>query len=114
MVIFSRLLIAGLVAAGLGGAANAQVVPAGLSQAQARLACGTGIVLGAVTLPNGAIEVTCEAQAAGSGVPTALAGALTPEIAAGIAAALVFVAVVAGDGGSSSTTTEALSPILGE
>lgn len=104
MVKFSSLAIAGVFAAGLAGPIQAQTVPAPLSQAQARLACGTGIVLGAVTLPNGSIEVTCETQASAN-VPAALAGALTPEAAAALVVTVVVVGALIGDGGGSEVTT---------
>lgn len=109
MTKISSIMIAGVLAAGLGGHAKAQVAPVALSQAEARLACGAGVVLGAVTLPNGSIEVTCEAQAA-SQVPAALAGALTPEAAAALVVTVVIIGALVGDGGSTSaTTTEAAS-----
>lgn len=109
MVKFSSFLIAGVFAAGVAGQVHAQPAPAALSQAQARLACGTGIVLGAVTLPNGSIEVTCEAQAA-SQVPAALAGALTPETAAALVVTVVLVGALVGDGGSPAATTTSPAP----
>lgn len=104
---FSKILMAGIFSAGICGPVAAQVTPTPLSQAQARLACGNGIVLGAVTLPNGSIEVTCETQASGGGqVPAALAGALTPEIAAVAAVTVVVIAIVAGDDDTTTTTTQ--------
>lgn len=104
MAKFSSIIIAGVFAAGLAAQAQAQVTPAPLSQAQARLACGNGIVLGAVTLPNGSIEVTCETQASAN-VPAALAGALTPEAAAALVLTVVVVGALIGDGGGSDVTT---------
>lgn len=112
MGIFSRMATAGVLAVGLGLPAMAQVTTAPLSEAQARLACGNGVVLSAVTLPNGSIEVTCEAQAAGQ-VPAALAGALTPQAAAAIVATVVVIAIIVGDDDSSSTTTVNTSPSAG-
>ncbi|WP_424987240.1 hypothetical protein [Microbulbifer sp. S227A] len=109
MAKFSSIMIAGAFAAGLAGQGLAQTT-APLTQAQARLACGTGVVLGAVTLPDGSIEVTCEAQAAGQ-VPAALAGALTPEAAAALVVTVVLVGALVGDGGSGTTTT-ATAPVV--
>jgi hypothetical protein len=108
MVNFFRIVVAGILAVGLGGPALAQVAPAPLSQAQARLACGNGIVLGAVTLPDGSIEVTCEAQGAGQ-VPAALAGALTSEAAAVAAGVALFLVVISGSDDPATTTTTAPS-----
>lgn len=109
MVKYSNMAIAGIFAAGLAAQVQAQAAPAALSQAQARLACGTGIVLGAVTLPNGSIEVTCETQASAN-VPTALAGALTPEAAAALVVTVVVVGALVGDSGSSNVTTTTAAP----
>ncbi len=109
MAKFSSIMIAGVFAAGLAAQAQSQTT-APLTQAQARLACGTGVVLGAVTLPDGSIKVTCEAQAAGQ-VPTALAGALTPEAAAALVATVVIVGVLVGDGGSESSATTTAAPV---
>lgn len=81
----------------------AQTVDPALSEARVRLACGTGRVVGAETLANGSIRVTCEQT---SQVPAALAGlALSPGATAAIFTVLICIALCDGSETESTTTS---------
>ncbi|MDK3074227.1 hypothetical protein QO034_14000 [Sedimentitalea sp. JM2-8] len=100
--IFSSLMMACLVAAPA-TQGFAQALDPGVSEARVRLACGTGRVVGAETLANGSIRVTCSQE---SRLPAELAGAgLTPEVAAGIAAAVVVIILIGDDDSNNTSTT---------
>jgi hypothetical protein len=99
----STLLIMGCLMAMPSTQTFAQAADPGLSEARIRLACGTGRVVGAETLPDGSIRVTCSQQ---TGLPAELAGTgLTPEVAAAIATTVVILGVVISDGSDNTTTT---------
>ena len=103
---FHTFLLTAMLIAGQGLEAMAQSPGPALSEARYRLACGTGRVVGAETLPDGSIRVTCEQDTAGSRLPQELAGAsLTPETAAVILGTAVFLGVVLGDSDSSTTSS---------
>lgn len=99
-------MIAGVLSAGFAAGAYAQGAATAVSEARVRLACGTGRVIGAETLPNGSIRVTCEQQAR---IPAELGlGGLTPEATAAIIATVVLLPILLDDDDSSSTTTSTM------
>lgn len=81
----------------------AQTADPGLSEARVRLACGSGRVVGAETLADGSIRVTCEQI---SRVPLALGGfALTPAGAGAISVVVLCIALCGGSDSESVTTS---------
>ncbi len=114
-----RVFVQGLAALTLmaaGTAAQAQGGGAALTEARARLACGTGTPVSAVYLPSGAIEVTCRRNLRRVATDTAAAsqnqpsdplggtGLTTPPVGAAVAATIIL-GIVVGEGGSATTTS---------
>ncbi|OBY24464.1 hypothetical protein [Leisingera sp. JC1] len=96
-----------------GQAALAQADPSALDEAKRRLACGAGTPVSASYLPDGALQVTCQAAGAqsisgvtGQALP---ATGLSAGAAAGAITGLLFIAVVASDSDSAGTTTSSTS-----
>ena len=84
---------------------DAQTGGSALAEAKTRLACGTGRIIGAETLANGSIRVTCQQSSA---LPGALAGAaLTPPAAGAIGVVVLCVALCGGSDNESTTTSTA-------
>lgn len=101
----SVLFSAVFVVLSFSGSLSAQVVDAALSEAKARLACGTGTVVSVQRLASGALQVTCS-QNQVTTQSTVLDGTgLTPSVAVGAAVGLGVLAIVAGDSDDASTTT---------
>ena len=93
---------------------SAQISNLLLGQAKARLACGVGVVVSAVLLPNGSLQVTCARPPAESSAATATTAATVAETT-GLAAtptigAVISVSIVVGlTGGGTGTTTSTVS-----
>lgn len=84
--------------------ANSQPVGDATAEARARLACGAGKVVSAQYQPGGLIRVECEQQT--TDIPSTLQGTtLTPQAAAGVAAGVLAIVLLAGDSDSDATTT---------
>lgn len=121
-------LLVGLLVSGLATTAPAQVSNLALGQAKSRLACGAGIVVASVILPNGSLQVTCARPPAESSATTTAAtagatatatvvqvtGLAVPAALATVGVAALL-AVVAGGGGDGTTTippeTDSPSPV---
>lgn len=88
----------------------AQAQDQALSEAKARLACGTGQVLGAETLADGSIRVTCQQTNA---LPAALAGFTLSPAAAGAITVVILCAALCGGSESESITTTTSTGSLG-
>lgn len=96
-----------------GQAAVAQAADPALDEAKRRLACGAGVPVSASYLPNGSLQVTCQAPgaeavslAASDGLPQT---GLSPEVTTAVVAGTLFLVVIADDDDSSGTTTTASS-----
>ena len=78
------LLATGIFLVGLPQTGSAQISNLALGQAKSRLACGAGIVVSSVFLPNGSLQVTCArnpaetSSTASSTTATATTTATTP------------------------------------
>ncbi len=112
------LLTAGVFLLGLPSVGSAQISNLALGQAKSRLACGAGVVVSAVTLPNGSLQVTCARNPVESSASSTTAstvaqttGLVTP---AGIGA-VISVTIVVGltGGGDTGTTTTTSQPRRG-
>lgn len=92
-----------------GQAAFAQAADPALEEAKRRLACGAGVPVSASYLPNGSLQVTCQApgteavaQSSTSRMPeTGLSAGAT----AGVIAGALFLVVIADDDDGTTTTT---------
>lgn len=96
----------------LGSAGVSSAQATAIAEANARLVCGTGVVVNAVYLPGGLLQATCQSPSQGAagqstpGVPAALAGTgLSAGAVAGIAAGALLLVVV-GTGGDGEVTTQ--------
>ncbi|KIC16149.1 MULTISPECIES: hypothetical protein [unclassified Leisingera] len=92
-----------------GQAALAQADPA-LEEAKRRLACGAGVPVSASYLPDGSLQVTCQAPGAEAVAQTNTSGLPNTGLTEGTAAAAIggvlFIALIAdGDDGTATTTT---------
>ncbi|KIC18951.1 hypothetical protein [Leisingera sp. ANG-Vp] len=92
-----------------GQAAFGQASDPALDEAQRRLACGAGTPVSASYLPDGSLQVTCQApgaealsQVTGQSLP---ATGLSAGAVAGVAAGALFLVVVADDDSGAGTTT---------
>lgn len=92
-----------------GQAAIGQAADPALAEAQRRLACGAGTPVSASYLPDGSLQVTCQApgaesvsQVTGQELP---ATGLSAGAAAGAVAGLLFLVVIADDDDGITTTT---------
>ncbi|MBK0325984.1 hypothetical protein I5535_01635 [Rhodobacteraceae bacterium F11138] len=109
---FLRLIAAGVLATGFTAEVSAQGIGTAASQARVRLACGTGRVVGAETLPNGSIRVTCEQQ---TRVPNQLGvTGLTPQATAAIVATVVLLPVILDDDSDGINVTTTSTGSAGE
>lgn len=103
---FFLTMTAGLLVFSQSGVVSAQgVSAAAMSEARARLVCGTGTVVSALYLPGGALQVTC-ARPPVEAASTVLQGTgLSAPAAVGLLVGVAILTVVTGSGGSNSTTT---------
>jgi hypothetical protein len=102
---YIAILSAGLLFLGSSNGVVAQVVDVALSEAKARLACGTGTVVASQLLPNGSLQVTCSQNASTtSSTPLQGTGLATPA-ATGAVFVTIFLVVIAGSGNETNTTT---------
>lgn len=96
-----------------GQAAFAQADPA-LEEAKRRLACGAGVPVSATYLPNGSLQVTCQApgaqtvaQSNTNGLPET---GLSAEAAAAVVGGALLLVVVANDDDNPTTTSTTTGP----
>ncbi len=105
------LLMGAVFVLGLPQAGSAQVSNILLGQAKSRLACGAGVVISAVLLPNGSLQVTCARPPAESATTSATTAATVAETTGLVGPAglgtVISVTIVVGltGGGDSGTTT---------
>ncbi|WP_264212921.1 hypothetical protein [Leisingera thetidis] len=92
-----------------GQAAFAQAANPALEEAKQRLACGAGVPVSASYLPDGSLQVTCQApgaeavaQANTNGLPDT---GLSAGAAAGLVAGALFLVLIADDDDGTTTTT---------
>lgn len=112
------LLTAGVLLLGLPSAGSAQVSNLVLGQAKSRLACGAGVVVSAVLLPNGSLQVTCARNPVESSTTSTTAstvaqttGLVTPAGFAAVISVTIVVGLTGGDNNGTTTTTT--SPFIG-
>lgn len=92
-----------------GQAAFAQASGPALDEAKRRLACGAGVPVSASYLPDGSLQVTC--QATGAETVTQADTGRMPETGlsagatAGVVAGALFLVVIADDDDGTTTTT---------
>ncbi|MEX0300786.1 MAG: hypothetical protein AB3N24_00040 [Leisingera sp.] len=92
-----------------GQPAFSQAPSPALDEAKRRLACGAGVPISASYLPDGSLQVTCQApgaealsQVTGQSLP---ATGLSVGATAGVIAGALFLVVVADDDDGTATTT---------
>ncbi|KIC07813.1 hypothetical protein RA19_22065 [Leisingera sp. ANG-M1] len=92
-----------------GQAVLAQTANPALDEAKRRLACGAGVPIAASYLPDGSLQVTCQAPGAEAVAQAGTASLPETGLSAGATAAAVtgalFLVVVANDDDGSGTTT---------
>lgn len=90
-------------------AALAQAADPALDEAKRRLACGAGVPISASYLPDGSLQVTCQAPGAEAVAQTTTNGlpqtGLSAGATAGVLAGAVFLVVIADDDDGTGTTT---------
>jgi len=85
----------------------AQGVDQALTEAKARLVCGTGTAISAKKLPGGLLEVTCRKNVPRDSLPQEMQGTgLTTGTEVAVVVVATVIAVVTGSSSSSTTTTD--------
>ena len=98
-------LVSGVLLLGVADGVSAQTSDQALSQAKARLACGSGTIISSQFLPDGSLEVTCS-QSPENTTSNLLEGTgLTTAEALGLVGVVVVLGVLIGDSGDGTTTT---------
>ena len=101
------ILVTGVFLLGLPHAGSAQISNLALGQAKSRLACGAGVVVSAVTLPNGSLQVTCARNPAKSSTTASSVAQTTGLVGPAGLGVVISVTIVVGivGGGDTGTTT---------